>query len=215
MQVLDASMHLAAAACWHPPKAALTPSMIASRWLKFRGVLCAHWCEMKGCRQLIKRPNHQRERQSPASYIFSERRVNFLWKPVGSSPSGRERDCKRNKIAFILLLATHFTLRDKNWALLMDLIALADLCSCLEAAVDILANNMMLILLFQVFWTLVRHHKSRMEACYVFLPLFFFFLHWSSWPKYTSVWWDSRTWLSRASIDRVMATKWMKFPFLF
>lgn len=71
MQVLDASMHLAATACWHPPKAAPTPRMIASHWLKFRGMLCAHWCEMKGCRQLIKRPNHQREKQSPASYIFS------------------------------------------------------------------------------------------------------------------------------------------------
>lgn len=63
----------------------------------------------------------------------------------------------------------------------MDLIALSDLvhAHAWGGAMDILAKNMILTSLFQVkidcrvFWTPARHHKNRMEACYVFRLLFF------------------------------------------
>lgn len=53
------------------------------------------------------------------------------------------------------------------------------------------AKNVTLTSLFRVkidcrvFWTLVRRHKSRMEAWYVFLLLF---LHWSAWPCLANGW---------------------------
>lgn len=98
--------------------------------------------------------------------------MNFLWKPVGSSPSGHERNCKYNKIAFISLLATYFTLWDKNWAPLKDLFD--DLVHARATQNMMLTSLFQVKLDFRVFWTLGRHHTSSMEAGMFVLCCFFY-----------------------------------------